>query len=121
MSKKNIGGTPGDESNPHGLTPRPEGVVRETFVPTGADPADGGTLIRAADHELMDGVRPQPATLNGDGPPTKAPAVKKSWSSPIQAMARIEQEMNGLDDRQRRTVFNWFADTYTHMPPEGMP
>lgn len=42
----------------------------------------------------------------------KAPPVRKTWSSPIQAMARIEQDMNNLTPKQQRIVGTWFLATY---------
>lgn len=42
----------------------------------------------------------------------KAPPVRQKWSSPIQAMAKIEQEMNGLSQHQKGIVYCWFQATY---------
>lgn len=108
VSKKNIGGTPGDESNPHSLGD------------AATLPAEYG---RASSQ--LENTSP-PATVNGDGPPAtpaKKPSVRHSWSSPIQAMARIEQEMNGLDLKQKKIVTSWFRATYFDIegPVEGGP
>ncbi len=93
-----------NEGNPHGLG------SASTL------PADYGR----ANSQLENGT---PSAVSGDGPPIsgivnsgpsqlKGPPIKKAWSSPIQAMARIEQEMNGLSEFQQKIVFNWFAATY---------
>ena len=94
LSKQKIGGIPGDDANK-------QHIGSEEQSP---DPATNPWANGA---------------LAGDEP-TTPPKKRRVLSTPIQAMAVIEQQMAKLTPTQAGIVCHWFAQTYIHLPPQGM-
>lgn len=109
-----------NEANPHNINTEPRGGMGDSTATFASEKTNPATTLPAgyerASSQLEDASPPTNGVTSSGPSQLKAPPIKKAWSSPIQAMARIEQEMNGLDMKQRKILFAWFAATYGDFP-----